>query len=314
MAILISTLLALGRLSSDLEVLALKSSGVHPFQIIGPALVFSLILTLGLVYFNHQILPESNFAFKKRYFKIVENQINVALKEKEIINTFSGYQFYISQINDQGILRNVEVFLKSDSKSPLQVTLAKSGKLITDKKNLQVSLDLKNGVSTWTSDKFFQIYNRVYFKNYIINLTLENQFKNMSAIKKGPKEMNFFELWHKIQHTQHAQEKNRLEIEFQKRLSLPFACLAVTWFCAPMAIWLRKKGFLSFILGIFFIFIYYILFMISELMCERNLLSPAIGLWIPNICFLVLGSVLYYFTVKEREILTFLSYKKKTSI
>ncbi|MCK4404610.1 MAG: LptF/LptG family permease, partial [candidate division Zixibacteria bacterium] len=60
MAVLVSTLMAFGRLSQDNEITALKASGVSIYRLILPALVASILISVGMVFFNDRVLPELN--------------------------------------------------------------------------------------------------------------------------------------------------------------------------------------------------------------------------------------------------------------
>ena len=54
MSMMVATLLAFGRLSSDMEITAFKSSGVHIFNLIFPVLLFGFVMTLGMLY--HEVI------------------------------------------------------------------------------------------------------------------------------------------------------------------------------------------------------------------------------------------------------------------
>ena len=60
MAVLLSTLLAYGKLSSNSELLALRSLGIKTSRIVLPALVLSLFMTFLTFYFNNSLVPNAN--------------------------------------------------------------------------------------------------------------------------------------------------------------------------------------------------------------------------------------------------------------
>src|SRR4030042_4032253 len=60
MAVFVSTLMAFGRLSQDNEINALKATGVSLYRLILPALIGSVILSFGMIFFNDRVLPELN--------------------------------------------------------------------------------------------------------------------------------------------------------------------------------------------------------------------------------------------------------------
>ena len=65
MAVLIATLMAFGRLSSDNEITAFRSLSVSYKSLISPAILFSLLITILMIYFNNQILPEMKISKNK---------------------------------------------------------------------------------------------------------------------------------------------------------------------------------------------------------------------------------------------------------
>ncbi len=300
MAMMIATLMAYGRLSSDMEITAFKSGGVHLFQLIYPVLLFSVVMTAGMLYFNAFILPTANFAFKKTHFKILENQANVAVQEKTFINLFDGYQFYIDQLDPSGLFKDVKVFNRVSSTAPLQTTVAQSGWLDTNQKTFQLFFHLNQGVIMWDNINYHS-YDRLYFDKYLIHLNMENQLAHLSDVKKDYEEMNLGELSDEIATSNDPNRILYLKAEYQKRLALPFACLALTWFCAPLGLWTRSKGFMAFVIGISMIFIYYLLLVLGQVLSQRGELNPIVGLWGANATLASIGFILYYLVAFENQ-------------
>ncbi|HET9870722.1 MAG TPA: LptF/LptG family permease [bacterium] len=307
MALMLATLMAFGRLSSDMEITAIKSGGVHLFHLIFPALLFSVAMTVGMLYFNARILPEANFAFKKIHFKILENQANVAVREKTFIKLFAGYEFYIDRQQAGGLFKDVRVFNRVSPNAPLQTTLAESGWLDTNRKTLQLFFHLDRGVIMWDNVNYHS-YDRLYFDRYQICLNLENQLARLSDVKKDYEEMSLSELAAALREPPDPSDPGRslyLRTEYQKRFALPFACLALTWFCAPLGLWTRSKGFMAFVIGISMIFIYYLLFVLGEVLSQRGQVPPALGLWWANGALTAAGSVLFYLVLFENQAFRF---------
>ena len=60
MSVLLSTLLAYGKLSANSEILALRSLGIKTSRLIIPALILSLFMTGLTFYFNNSLVPLTN--------------------------------------------------------------------------------------------------------------------------------------------------------------------------------------------------------------------------------------------------------------
>lgn len=300
MSMMVATLLAFGRLSSDMEVTAFKSSGIHIFHLIAPVLVFGMVMTGVMLFFNDHILPAANYTFKKTHFKILQKQANVAIKERTFIDQFEGYQFYIDHLSPDGLFNQVKMFNRWSSKAPLQITVAKTGNLESDPQKYQLFFHLNDGVMSWENNNY-QTYNRLYFQHYTIHLKLENQLAKMADIKKDYEEMTLGELSSEIGKTTDENRVRSLRNEFQKRISMPFACVILIWFCAPLGLWTRSKGFIGFILGLGMIFVYYLMFTVGQIMSERGIMDPIIGCWWPNLLLFVIGAFIYYLVVSEHS-------------
>ena len=300
MSMMVSTLLAFGRLSSDMEITAFKSSGIHLFHLIAPVLVFGVVMTIAMLYFNDKILPAANYTFKETHFKILKKQADVAIRERVFIDQFEGYQFYIDHLNSEGLFSQVKVFNHWAPQAPVQTTLAKTGSLETNTQKYQMLFHLDNGIMSWDNNNY-QTYNRLYFQHYTIHLKLGNQLAHIDDIKKDFEEMTLNEISDEIQSTKDDGRKRSLRNEFQKRISLPFACVILIWFCAPLGLWMKAKGFIGFILGLAMIFVYYMMFTVGQILSERGVVNPIIGSWWPNLFLTVAGCFIYYLVVSEHS-------------
>jgi lipopolysaccharide export system permease protein len=60
MSVLVATLMAFGRFSADNEIIALKSAGITVIRLLRSPLLFALVLTLFMYWFNDQVLPDLN--------------------------------------------------------------------------------------------------------------------------------------------------------------------------------------------------------------------------------------------------------------
>lgn len=300
MSMMMATLLAFGRMSSDMEVTAFKTGGIHLFRLILPLLVFGALLTSVLILFNDRLLPAANYTFKKIHFKILQNRADMAIREKVFVDLFEGYQFYIDQLAPDGTFANVHMFNRASANAPVQTTLAQHGLLVTNPKTLQVFFQLDDGLMTWENANY-QTYNRLYFNRYVIRLNLENQLSQMSDVKKEYEDLNLGELGRAIDSTPDPGLKKQMRMELQKRLSLPFACLALTWFCAPLGLWVRSKGFIGFVLGLVMIFLYYLLFTLGNILAQKEFVNLTIGIWGGNILLAGAGFLIYYLVVSEQS-------------
>src|SRR5262249_34156707 len=143
--LLLAILVAFGRLSADMEIVALKASGVSPLRLFRPVIVFAVGTTLVTGVLMLEAVPRANYAFKSLIFDILRSQAAVGLKERLFNDTFGNFVIYVEEMAlDQVNLRNVFV---ADERNPeeLRVVTAREGRLISDEASRRVTLRLING-------------------------------------------------------------------------------------------------------------------------------------------------------------------------
>jgi len=109
---------------------------------------------------------------------------------------------------------------------------------------------------------------------------------------------------------------NKYGVEIHKKFSLPVACILFVLLGAPLGVLARKGGFVvGMSLSFGFFLIYYLLLIGGEEMADRNIVSPAVGMWAPNVALFIIAFYLTVRTVRERTPLrikwpSFLNHKK----
>ena len=112
MAWLIALLTAFGRLGESRGYLVAKSAGVSLPRLMWPAAVVGLLLTLGMMFFNNQMLPEANYRMNGLWRDIRVSRPGFALTPGEFYTDVSGYAIRADAIppDSTGLLLGVTVF------------------------------------------------------------------------------------------------------------------------------------------------------------------------------------------------------------
>lgn len=99
MAVLVSVLYSLSELSSGNEISAMAAGGVNPLRLILPLLVAGSLLSALMLYFNDQILPESNHQLQTLTLDIAAKRPTFALRESVVneVRTGAGSSKYFLQ-------------------------------------------------------------------------------------------------------------------------------------------------------------------------------------------------------------------------
>jgi lipopolysaccharide export system permease protein len=103
MAVLIAVLMAFARLAADGEIIAAKACGVSFWLLLRPVLVAAFLLTLLMVLFNDQILPDWNHQARVLSSSLQRTKAALVLREKEgvFIPDLGDYHLLIRQIEPE---------------------------------------------------------------------------------------------------------------------------------------------------------------------------------------------------------------------
>ena len=299
-ALLIAILIAMGRLSADNEITALKASGINLLQIYYPVAIASFITFIFTIIIGYFLVPQSNFATKRLLFDIASQNASIGIKEKVFNSDFQGILLYADKIPPDG--EYMEGVIVSDNRIPNEpnITIAKKAYLVANQESMTVKLRLEQG-STHTVSQDLKNYRKIDFTSYDINLDLSNAIASMSESSKSSTEMTMSELLNKIKKPGLGDAAVReMLIEVHKKFSIPLSCIFFALLALPLGIRshraVKSRGFA---IGIIVVSLYYLLRIAGEALVETGRLRPEIGVWTPNIIFAVLGIFLFYVSYHE---------------
>jgi lipopolysaccharide export system permease protein len=219
MAVLVATILAFGRMSVDREIIAIKSSGINIYSLIGPLVIVALLLTGLMVYFNHWFLPETNHKLKNLTLKIAYYKPMTIIKEKEFTN-FMDYTIFANEATDS-LLTDVLIYDRSQTHFPRTV-FAKTGNVIQKDNGNSLQIILNNGEMHERNEKEPGKYQKTTFTNYVINV--RNLGSNVDMFETGyrsDREMNYGQLVAAIKgHKEELTIKQQEIVELNKRIEL----------------------------------------------------------------------------------------------
>jgi lipopolysaccharide export system permease protein len=170
MAVLVSTLMAFGRLSQDNEITALKSSGVSVYRLISPVLVASLIICAVMVFFNDRVLPELNHQSRLLATDIHQKRPTWNLKENVFIDEIPEYHILIKKVDPQSSdVEGITIYDEKNRRTPRTI-IAERGKVEFTPDGKTLVFELFNGEVHEADEKEPQKYRRVSFDKQTIYL------------------------------------------------------------------------------------------------------------------------------------------------
>ena len=305
MAVLLSTLLAYGKLSANSELLALRSLGIKTSRIIAPAIAVSILMTGLTFYFNDNLVPASNklaestlragigssFSSEEgkdnimfsRYGSRIESATNKPTK----INTFLTHIFYASWF-ENNIMQGVTVldFSRQDIQ---QILKAKSA--VFDKEN---SSWIFSDGSIVSVDQGGQTTN-IQFEKYRYPF-VEGPL-DLARVPKDATEMSLkqaLEAERIYKETGNLKEIRRIQVRIQEKFTLPFACLVFGLIGSSLGSKsnLRSSKSQGFGLSVILILVYYVMSFVFSSFGVKGVLSPIIATWLPVL--ISMGGGIYF--------------------
>jgi len=374
MAVLLATLMTFGRLSEDNEINAMRASGIGFLTIMRAPILFGIIITLVLIYFNNFILPEMNFKARLLSGDIYRKRPDMNIEPGIFLDNLPDYSMIVGGKSKKGIMTDVRIFSKGSKEAQTSIH-ANSGNLNTLEDAFL--LTLYDGEIHELGQKDYTNYRRIIFDKHVINIPAKDLLLNRrdstnrsdremtvpmmlrkinsyekrlnivykrlsgnffrtigdsilpSSIEQGKQfiENNLYKIRNNTTLTKaqiikkekriknlerqinnefnliksYKKSKNKYGVEIHKKFSIPFACVLFVLLGAPLGVMSKKGGFaVSTSLSFGFFLIYYILLIGGEEMADRNILSPSVGMWTPNLIILCIAFYLIIHTIREK--------------
>ena len=373
MAVLLATLMTFGRLSEDNEINAMRASGISFLTIMRAPILFGVIITTVLIYFNNFILPEMNFKARLLSGDIYRKRPDMSIEPGIFLDNLPDYSMIVGGKSIDGTMKDVRIFSKGNKEAQTSIH-ANSGNLNTLEDAFL--LTLYDGEIHELGQKDYTNYRRIIFDKHVINIpakdlllnrrdstnrsdremtvpmiqnkinsyekrlkivnkrlsgnfyrtigdsvipntTAEGKImianaldiiKNQNSLSKAQrikKEKRIKNLERQLNNEfnlikSYKKSQNKYGVEIHKKFSIPLACILFVLLGAPLGVMSKKGGFaISTGLSFGFFLIYYVLLIGGEEMADRNFLSPAIGMWSPNLIILLIAIYLLIHTVRE---------------
>ncbi len=143
LAVLLASLMTFGNLAENLELLALKSSGISLIRIMAPVMVLSAFLAVGAFLFANYIMPVTNLKMRSLLYDIQQQRPELSIKPGVFDNNLEGYSIRIGDRDSKSnLLTDILIFDHTRKEGNTKVTVADSGymKMSADEKHLLLTL------------------------------------------------------------------------------------------------------------------------------------------------------------------------------
>lgn len=193
-AALISSMVALGRFSSDKEIIALSANGVNLASFVSPLIIISLLVSLGIFAFTQIYLPK---------VRLHETAVNQLLIFKSVENIpvgrvwplGEGFMAYIGGENENtGRLQKIALLKQIPEEEEALFIVAESGLIEPDFEQFVLNIQLFNGSIHQNDRRKLENYYYGNFDQLDMNISFSVQQMEDGIYEKRMNEMTNTEI------------------------------------------------------------------------------------------------------------------------
>ena len=285
--IFISVIFFTSKMANDTEIIAMFNSGMSFKRLLKPFMISAVVLGVLSFVLGNFIIPSSNVErihFENKYLKSERYS-----RAKNIHMPIQpGQYIYMESFNST---RNIGYKFTLEN--------FKNGKLASKLKSDYIQYNTLS--QKWTINKYevreFSDNGEIISNGARIDTSINLSPDDFTKRKSLVETMNMFELNDYIadEELKGSEQLVYHKIEKHKRVAFPFASIILTLIAVAIAS-RKTRGGIGIHLGIGILIAFtYILFMqVSTTFATNSNLAPALAVWIPNLCYMVLAGVLFY--------------------
>jgi lipopolysaccharide export system permease protein len=324
-------LLVFGRFSADQELTAARAGGLSLLALISPVLLLSLLCCALSAWFNLDLGPRTHVMFKDLRGEMFKEMLGGQIPEGRFIRNFPGYIFYVEKISGDE-MQNVMIYRLQNETNVDTTIHAMRGRFNPDRANNQLALDLfdvhsvtvsKNGNVFMSSPASSYNFSTAAITNRVSRLRIGDMtFVQLHAELREIEQMNISggaaaadlsglprldlptatnaspaqtEALVRDAKKVQLQQAEQVRVTMNRQAAFSFACFGFTLVGIPLGIRVhRRETNIGVAIALALVVIFYAFEMLGESLSAHPELYPHLIVWIPNLLFTVVGTVLLW--------------------
>ncbi len=307
MGMLTGILLVLGRMSSDREITALRSSGMSVAWLSAPILCFALLGVTLAAFVNFQFMPTARLAYQRELAGAVQQNPLSFIVPKTFIRDFPGVIIYVGE-KQADLLKDIWIWELDKQKRVVNSGRAATGWVRYDesKSKLVLSLDYLQAEVHDRKDPEdpAKIRSGGSTDHATFDLLLD-KLTGRQTVQVKTKWLTFPQLveeWHRLNRPDPAvpeaereQQLMRVQITIHEKFAMAFSVLSFALVAIPLGIKVsRKETSANLGIGLLLALGYYFVTIAVGWFDNYPALRPDLLMWLPNVVFQSLGLWMFY--------------------
>lgn len=308
LGILAGTLLVLGRLSANREIVAMRSAGLSLYRIASPILFLAVLGVAAAVIINFYYAPNAKSQYRALFGESVRADPMRFIVQKTFIRDFPNYVLYIGE-KDGSEMGDFWIWELDEQERVVNFIRAESGRFSFDEERSALILTLRQAQAELRNPENPEDFTSPRSQlnpsgeHASIMLSLE-KILGRSTFRKKLSWMNFNELIRERERTllpsdeqspeQRLEDRMKVQITIQEKFAMAFSILSFTLVGIPLGVRMqRKETSANLGLALALAMTYYFLIILIGWLDKWPELRPDLLMWIPNLAFQGLGVWLF---------------------
>lgn len=297
-AALVGTLMGLGRLVSDLEIVSMNALGISTVYTLIPVFILGILISVASFITNDIFLPWGTVKFNDVYYELATSTPALELESFSIKR--GNNTVVIAGLIKDSVVNNILIVDKAQDDELKILGAPRTEIEKSDSNSIVMKLNILNPrmLGLYLGDR--EKYDAAYGKCITYNVLTEDIKYNFSETL-GPDRMTSLDLYRDIQEKIKAEESPRLiniyQMEFHKKFSIPFGALFFVMLAASIsgAGRLHNQS-VGFILGLLISVGYWAVMMAAQTMALSRDWDGSLSMWAPNV--MLLSATIFFFAKK----------------
>ena len=320
--LLLAVCVVYGRLAGDLEIIATKSAGINPLQLLMPAFLLSAVLSFGSLVLTDQIIPWAISRMQYTISQALEDIFLDQLRSTHLItNHTDGYTIQVIDVQGKKLI-SPTFQIRRNGGPPITVQ-AQEATFDFDLENEEVLLNLKKcQISADDQTTFFveeeqhafplpEQISRVNARHMsldgiqdkiqeieinaeqeILKREIRTSFKLITGEFNNLNDVSNHQTTAQLLSDERM--KYKLNTEMHTRYAFSTSCLFFVIIGAPYSISQARKQFLTtfFLCFLPILLMYYPLALLILTLAKNGEIDPTLTIWIPNLVLSIAGMVI----------------------
>ena len=300
---MLSVFLVFLRMGSARELISLKAGGVGLLQLLPAPILFSILCTGLALFVSIHGIGWGMGGFRSLVLDLASSRAKVVVQPGVFSQgMLKGITFFARQADPvSGALKHV-LFEDATRKDGGDMTvLAPTARVTTDHDAGVLVFSFDNGRIYHTEKGNMSV---MEFGEYEVRLDLSTFFSSMTLGELKVAEMSYSQLEDRLAEMMQVggAPLQKVLVEIQKRLSLPFACLILGVLALPLACFFEgtRQQYGIFAMLLCFL-LYYSIFAAGINLGGTGTLAPVKSVWLANAIFSLLACLAMYYAAREKK-------------